>query len=87
MMHGDEGIGVDGLKKLDPGPIPMILSMLMTSWNMVQVPFTMNLYLHCLDIRPFLLSNSRQPTATLMVMPTISANHLEAELDCTFHTN
>jgi hypothetical protein len=63
MMHGDEGIGVDGLKELDPGPythdgIPVD--------DIMAVPFTMNLYLHCLscltmsfllsskDIRPFL---------------------------------
>jgi hypothetical protein len=50
---------------------------------MVQVPFTMNLYLWCLlhltksfllsskDIRHFLLSHSRQPMATLTVIPTI----------------
>jgi hypothetical protein len=73
-------------------------STLMTSWNMVQVPFTMNFYLCCLshltmwfllsskDISPFLLSKSRQPMATLMSIPTISANHLEAELGCTPHT-
>jgi hypothetical protein len=73
-------------------------SMLMTSWNMAQVPFTMNLYLHCLtrlttsfllsskDIRTFFLSKSRQVMATLMAIPTIPANHLEAELDCTICT-
>jgi hypothetical protein len=33
MMHGDEGIGVEGLTKHDPGPIPMIASTLMTLWN------------------------------------------------------
>jgi hypothetical protein len=58
-------------------------SMLMASWNMVQVTFTKNLYLCCLlhlttsfllsseDIRPFLLSRSRQPMATLMTTPII----------------
>ena len=67
-------------------------------WNMVQVTFTMNLYCHHLshltmsfllsskDIMPFLLSKSRQPMVPLMAIPTISANHLEAELDCTICT-
>jgi hypothetical protein len=52
--------------------------MLMASWNMVQVTFTMNLYLRCLshltmsfllsseDIRPILFSKSRQLMATLI---------------------
>jgi hypothetical protein len=66
MMHGDEGIGVDGLKELDPGPSSP--DSMVTSWNMLRVTFTMNLYLHHLphltmsfllsskDIRHFLLS-------------------------------
>jgi hypothetical protein len=92
MMHGDVGTGVDGRRNLIMVPIPiMAASTLMTPWNMVQVPFTMNLYLCCLlhlttsfllsneDIRPFLLSKWRQRMATLMAITTFSANHLEVE--------
>ncbi len=38
------------------------------------------------DIRPFLLSKSRQPKATLAAIPTFYASHLETVLDCTIHT-
>jgi hypothetical protein len=40
MVHGDEGIGVDGLRNLTLIPLLM-----MAKWNMIQVTFIMNLYL------------------------------------------
>jgi hypothetical protein len=98
MMHGDEGIGVDGLKELDPGPyihdsihIDDIMEHGSSPIQYELVPSppgtsNTSFLLSNKDIRPFLLSNSRQTMATLTAIPTISANHLEAELDCTIHT-
>jgi hypothetical protein len=76
MMHGDEGIGVNGLKELDSDPS--------THDGIMEhgTSHIMNMYLHhlsrlttsflpsCKDIRPFLLSKSRKPMTTLTTIPT-----------------
>jgi hypothetical protein len=88
MVHGGEDIGVDGLNELDPGPSTHDGIHIYGIMDMFQVSFTMNLYLHHLlhltmsfllsseDIRPFLLSKSRQPMATVMAIPTIFCQSL-----------
>jgi hypothetical protein len=78
MMHGDEGIGVDGLKELDPDPSThdgimehgpnhihsKLVPPLPVASNHVISAFQQK------DTRPFLLSKSRQPMTTLTTIPT-----------------
>jgi hypothetical protein len=94
----DEGIDVDGLKELDPGlythdgiHVDDIMEHGPSPIHYELVPSLPLLSNHILSAfqqghSSFLLSKSRQPMATLISIPTISANHLEVELDCTIHT-
>ena len=60
MMHGDEGIGVDGLKELDPGPSSHDSIHNGDIMEELRVTFTMNLYLCCLCLTTsFVLSRQQ----------------------------
>jgi hypothetical protein len=68
MMHGDEGIGVNGLKELDPDPSTHdgLMKHCPSHIHYELVPPLPVVSNH----RLFLLSKSRQPMTALMAIPT-----------------